>query len=152
FAPDSAALAVGHWDKKLRVWDVAGGMDRQLIPTKDLGSIRAVAFSPDGDTLASGGDDGKVVLWDPATGKERSRFQVLHARPKDNYYATALRFSPDGKTLLVAIRPWGNSNAEVHLWDLKNNREGATFRDCKEEVKNLGFSSDGAVVILMPNS
>lgn len=152
FSPDSTLLAVGHWDKKVRLWDVAGGTDRHVIPTPDLGSVRAVAFHPDGSTLAAAGDDGKVILWDTASGKERSRFQVRHARPKEKFYATALQFHPEGKSVAVAVKTWGNTFPEVHLWNLENNTERAALRDFKEEVKKLTFIAEGAIVVLMPSS
>ena len=108
FSPDGATLAVGHWDKKLRLWDVAGSADRQLIPV-DIG-VTTVAFSKDGSRLAVGSGNGHVMLWDPAAPKELKRFQVLHTREKDQTQVKALAFAPDGRSLAVAVVP-GNSNS-----------------------------------------
>lgn len=155
FSPDSATLAVGHWDKKLRLWDVAGGKDRRVIRTDDSGPVMAVAFSKDGKRLACDGDDGKqgiVLLWDVSDSnapQQWRRIQVQHTRGKAR--AKALCFSADGKSLAVGLVPDDNNyGSQILLWDLENNKEHAALRDCKEPVKKLRFTPEGAIVVLMP--
>jgi hypothetical protein len=149
FSPDSATLAVGHYDKRLRLWDTAGSADRKVVPV-DAG-VGSVAFSKDGARLAVGGGNGQVMLWDPAAPKELKRFQVLHARDKDQTTAVALAFSPDGKLLAVGVVP-GSGDGEVHLWDLEANKERAALPGCREHVQKLVFAADGALAVVLSTS
>jgi WD40 repeat protein/predicted Ser/Thr protein kinase len=55
----------------------------------------AVEMSPDGSLLATADNAGEVILWDAATFEIRKRFHEF-----DN--VTRVRFSADGKTLVVA--------------------------------------------------
>ena len=91
FSPDGTQLAVGS---NIGIWlyDVETGEEKSLF----RGACRFLAFSPDGRFLANGGystDVRKVQLWEIATGHE-----VLFPDVYD--YASALRFSSDGKTLV----------------------------------------------------
>ena len=91
FSPDGTQLAVGS-DVGVWLYDVATGEEISLF----RGACRSLAFSPDGRFLANGGystDVRKVQLWEIATGRE-----VLFPDVYD--YASALRFSADGKTLV----------------------------------------------------
>ncbi len=91
FSPDGTQLAVGS-DVGVWLYDVATGEEQSLF----RGACRYLAFSPDGRFLANGGyatDMRKVQLWEIATGRE-----VLFPDVYD--YASALRFSSDGKTLV----------------------------------------------------
>ncbi len=91
FSPDGTQLAVGS-DVGVWLYDVATGEEMSLF----LGGCRSLAFSPDGRFLANSGyatDVRKVQLWEIATGRE-----VLFPDVYD--YASALRFSADGKTLV----------------------------------------------------
>jgi WD40 repeat protein len=149
FSPDGATLAVGHWNKRLRLWDVAGSTDRQVFPLDYAPT--ALAYSKDGARLALGGN-GRVFLWDAAARKEVRRFQVLHTRHKDQIEVVALTFTPDGKALAVGVGPGGNSDGEVRLWDLEANRERIVSPNCGEKMKRLAFAPGGALVVLMPFS
>jgi hypothetical protein len=156
FSPDNATLAVGHWDKKLRLWDVAGNKDRQVIPLD--GSVMAAAFSGNGKRLACGTDNGDlstaiVPIWDIAdvnAPKELQRIQLKHTRDKAR--VKALCFTPDVKGLAIALVPDSHSGSQVVLWDLENNKERAALRDCKGDVKKLSFTPDGAILILLDHS
>ena len=91
FSPDGTQLAVGS-DVGVWLYDVATGEEQSLF----RGACRYLAFSPDGRFLANGGyttDVRKIQLWEIATGRE-----VLFPDVYD--YASALRFSSDGKTLV----------------------------------------------------
>ena len=99
FSPDGAQLAVGS---NIGVWlyDVETGKERSLF----VGQSQCLAFSFDGRFLASsGGFSGKIEIqvWEIATGREMPLI--------DRYAsASALRFSPDGKTL-ISLSDSGNA-------------------------------------------
>ncbi|MEB3204792.1 MAG: hypothetical protein VKP57_08830 [Candidatus Sericytochromatia bacterium] len=96
---DASRVAVGGSDGKIRVYDVASGIELRnfSIPTAAGGEIRAAALSPDGQWLAYGGTDGVVRLGSMADGRI-----VLDFRPGGTV-VNALRFISDGT-------PTGNGN------------------------------------------
>ncbi len=105
FSPDGAQLAVGS---NIGVWlyDVETGKERSLFAGKSL----CLAFSPEGRFLASsGGSSGRteIQVWEVATGREMSLI--------DRYAsASALRFSPDGKTL-ISLSVSGNAITKLNV-------------------------------------
>ena len=105
FSPDGAQLAVGS---NIGVWlyDAETGKQRSLFAGKSL----CLAFSPDGRFLASsGGSSGRteIQVWEIATGREMSLI--------DRYAsASALRFSPDGKTL-ISLSSSGNAITRLNV-------------------------------------
>ena len=110
FSPDGTQLAVGS-DVGVWLYDVKTGEEKSLF----RGACRLLAFSPDGRFLANGGyttDVPKVQLWEIATGRE-----VLFPDVYD--YASALRFSSDGKTLVsVGGSGWGISSLDIETGKL----------------------------------
>ena len=57
--------------------------------------VWSVAFSPDERVLATARKDGRVHLWDVPTGKLIRQLQA-------GTHAAAVRFTPDGKALIVS--------------------------------------------------
>jgi WD40 repeat protein len=98
--------------------------DIELLPNTSLKrKIHTVAFSPDGKWLAAGDDDGGVTMWDAAARTEllvKRGEGSARVKPLDpignmrmmNAAASALVFSPDGRTLYGAI-----GQAAVHAFD-----------------------------------
>jgi RNA polymerase sigma factor (sigma-70 family) len=107
FSPDGRTLALGGWDKKVRVWDTITG--QELMKAEGLDFINALAIPPNGRTVAAatGWANGEVRLLDIRTGES-----LLRLRGHESY-ASALAFSPDGKTVAS-----GQRDTTALVWDL----------------------------------
>jgi WD40 repeat protein len=96
--------------------------------------VRAVVFSPDGKLLAAGTgeakEQGTVTLWDVATRQRRWTHTESDGVP-------ALAFSPDGRTLAIALI----DNA-ARLLDVATVMVNRTLPHPKN-VRGLAFSPDG---------
>jgi len=101
FSPDGtrvagaagSAVSADPANRTVPVWDTATG---QLTMTLKghTGEVSNVVWSPDGRRLATSSADGTVRLWDSATGKRLRTIEV-------GADASALAFSPDGRTLVA---------------------------------------------------
>ncbi len=101
FSPDGKRLAAAE-GRCAAVWDLETGV--RLGQDVHRGVVWAVAFSPDSQTVASSTLGGDVKLWDMSPPDEASSIAIREARD--------LRFSPDGRTLLVG-NPGPTSTVDV---------------------------------------
>src|SRR5262249_10290077 len=92
------------------------------------------ALSADGKQAAVGGAEGAARVYDTTTGKMTLELQA----PKG---ASALAFSPDGKTLALADTDAAVS--PVRLFDAATGKELAVLEGHTSAVYGLMFSSDG---------
>jgi WD40 repeat protein len=106
-----------------------------LLPGHGDG-MRRVAFSADGKRVAAAGWDGSVHVWDAAVGDK-----VLTAdKSDDSFLPLRVRFSPDGKAVLVATY----HALYVHgIEPLPTGEEGRLVR----EPLDFTFSPDGARIV-----
>jgi WD40 repeat protein len=65
FSPDGALVALGSWDKSVRVYAAATGKETAHL-VGHQGHVNALAFAPDGKRLASASADGTVLIWNTA--------------------------------------------------------------------------------------
>ena len=129
FSPDGTMLALGAYDSKIILWDLAAGTTTATYEHR--GTVYSVAFSPDGTKLVTGNFEGTVMLWDLATG--------THANLKGHTDAVeSVAYSPDGTTLAS-----GSDDHTVRLWDAVTRKEIATLEGHTSWVKSVAFSPDG---------
>ena len=132
FSPDGHTLASASEDKKIKLWDVATGVELRTLAGHTTW-VESVAFSPDGRTLASGSADGTVKLWDVATGRV---LRTLTGIADD--WVMSVAFSPDGRTLAS-----GYVGGTIKLWDVATGQLLRTLTAKNESITSIAFSPDG---------
>jgi len=105
--------------------------------TAVLALVTALAFHPGGKLLVSGGYK-QVLVWDLASGKLARRMGELTGQVR------ALAFSPDGRTLAVALGVPGRAGA-VALVDFETGA-AATLVETKDEMLAAAISPDGKLL------
>src|SRR5271157_4616598 len=89
----------------------AEGAPKLVIDTQGFTSpINSVDFSPRGDWLAAAGSDKVVRVWDVATGRLLSTFRGYDDNA-GNGQCYAVRFTPDGRSLLVGVKDFATAGA-----------------------------------------
>jgi WD40 repeat protein len=133
FSPDSKRLISLGTGAKAHVWGVPDG--KLLRELKGPHASRAVAWSPDGKTIAISYGNGTIGLWNE-DGTWRKQLTV--GAPLIN----SLRFTPDGRALLVA----GNRCAVVDV----NGNDLVKFNEHTQLVGswvNGALSHDGRLAV-----
>lgn len=127
----------------VRLWDAGTG--KEIFPSLQANRYGkgAVAFSPDGKLFTTTDDVYEVRLWDAATGK------LLGACQKSGreHQIRVLRFSPDGKQLLVGGDDPGEGRSPVlRLWSVATGKEALRFKT-PTPIGSGAFSPDGKTVL-----
>jgi WD40 repeat protein len=99
------------------IWDIKDSKLLHIFPAGDgeLHDWLEAALSPDKSLLAVSSRNGALVLIDPTTGHSQTLRPAQQLKPNTprKVIATALDFSPDGKTLAE-----GRTDGSVHIWKL----------------------------------
>jgi WD40 repeat protein/DNA-binding SARP family transcriptional activator len=121
-------LLEAHNGRRIRLLEAAASTPASPLPVSDLD------FNADGRQLAVATGDGFVSVFDATTGR-----RIWHRRA-DRWYASSVRFSPDGR--LVAAG--GSQKGEVVFFDAADGRrDGAPIRAAAGYVLSLDFDPSG---------
>jgi hypothetical protein len=143
YSDDGKSIAIGQAalgskkDQRAHLVDLeASGKDRVLYSSAH--PVSALEFSPDSSLLALClYDVPNVYVFDRATGKRKIALGSFLAR--HTAMASAIAFSPDGKTLAS-----GSYDRTVKFWDLGTGKLLATIAGHPDHIASLAYSADGS--------
>jgi WD40 repeat protein len=152
FSPDGKTLATAatHDDRRVRLWDVASGKLKAVVPRADIPpwAIHDRLISPDGTRRVATDrphDSRTLAVFDATNGRQ---LVTLDGHPDQlNDWA----FTPDGKTLATGggytSHPWPvNPAGDVRIWDVKSGRLRARLTRHWGAVSDVEFSPDGRLL------
>ncbi len=144
FAPDGKSFATVAVNSSIRIWDLRGGLVRELPDPGGL--VWGLAFLPDSKRLVAGcgskpGDpprEGRHVarLYDVVEGRELHTFGGVLGP------ATCVAVSPDGKQVLA-----GDASGALRLWDVETGEAAAVLRVHRAQVRSLAYLPDGKHIV-----
>ena len=140
YSPGGIILAVAHWDRKIRLWDVSNDY-RNSMPTSTspeplsifeghTGAIYDIAFSADGSLLASGSADNTIRVWNVHDEK------LISILPYKGFVYT-VAFSPDNQLLAG-----GSGDGTIQVWDAGTGDQIYEFKEHTGSVWAVDFSPD----------
>jgi WD40 repeat protein/tRNA A-37 threonylcarbamoyl transferase component Bud32 len=153
----TGTLIDGNTTASVRLWDVATGRPRGMLPAPALTRARTLALAPDGHELAIGCTAGVVGRWHLPDRKAQSLRFATSERPfyqacllgqqlwgvleHFNTEVHALAYSADGSMLAAA-----GSNGSVRLWDHATAPEGELLGVNDGKTFCLAFAPAGRLL------
>ncbi|HEY8505967.1 MAG TPA: WD40 repeat domain-containing protein, partial [Gemmataceae bacterium] len=142
FLPGGNEVIVGD-----RVWDAFTGQAVRQVGTVGH-ALRNL--SPDGAWLAEALHDGTVQVRDVRTNRVARQFVGPNPHPGGNLqYPSAVRLSPDGRTLAVVDR--ARFEMVLQLWDLQCGAKLHRWAVRSNDPGGLCFSPDGSTFAFAPS-
>ncbi|MFH0782284.1 MAG: hypothetical protein V2B20_10085 [Pseudomonadota bacterium] len=122
-SPDGKYVATGHNDATVSFWDLSTGKEiaHFMVPQSKRSDIfkgaEKMIFSPDSKLLAIAEEKGYVVIVDIQSGKVLYTLEDVHINCKD------LAFSPDGRTLAIAVDGNNRYLEPAIFWDMATGKK-----------------------------
>jgi WD40 repeat protein/tRNA A-37 threonylcarbamoyl transferase component Bud32 len=147
YSPDGKRIAMGSWDKSIKVWDAGSG--KQTLTLMWHGdAVQCMAFSPDSKRIVSGSSDKTLKVWDvtsDARGLDPgSAIQSVRGRERltlrgHEGAVCAVSFSPDGRRIVSA-----SADRTLKVWDASTGHETLTIEGQLDQISSVAFSPDGS--------
>ncbi|XP_069044718.1 telomerase protein component 1-like isoform X1 [Lepisosteus oculatus] len=104
FHPEGQLVAVGGWDRKIRLWNWLTGQSVVDLSGHEV-AVRSLSYSPSGGLLTSGCLSGEVRLWSVPAAASVGHYRAHQGSTE------VLRFMENGRLLLTA-----GTDCLVNLW------------------------------------
>ncbi len=128
--------------REIKEWDLASGKELRKISHKS----RFTAISPDGKVLAQSLTISRKVIIELRNPWKAS---VLHtiSYEKSNPYLRSMRFSPDGKYLVIDLRTrTGDNNAYIDVIDVRTGLRVWRTKTSARGSRTIAVSPDGKLI------
>ncbi|KAL7052069.1 hypothetical protein ACKWTF_004754 [Chironomus riparius] len=132
YHPDDNTVITASPDCTIRVWNVPTSQTTILLRCHD-GPVTGLSLHPTGDYVLSTSQDKYWSFSDIRTGRLLTKIQDTAERG-----LTAAQFHPDG-----LIFGTGTDDAQVRIWDLKEQSNVANFPGHVGEISSISFSENG---------
>jgi WD40 repeat protein len=100
-----------------------------------------VALSANGALLAATAESGGLLLWDAETGTRLAWVGQKEGK------VSALRFSPDGRSLLAWDLKSESPTSDLHVWEVASGKQRLRLK-CRHDIFEADFSPDGRLLAL----
>lgn len=132
YHPDENTVITASPDTTIRVWNVPTSQTTLLLRCHE-GPVTGLSLHPTGDYILSTSQDKCWAFTDIRTGRLLTKNLDINERS-----LTAAQFHPDG--LIFAT---GTEDAQVLIWDLKEQTNVANFPGHVGEISAISFSENG---------
>jgi WD40 repeat protein len=134
-SPDNKWIVSASWDRTLKVWDIATGMERCTL-RGHTGRVMDCAMSPNGQWIVSASADHTLKIWDPFAGVVR---RTLNGHDGG---VSACAISPNGEWIVSAS--WDHT---LKIWEVSTGRVLHTLKGHTHHVTSCAFGPDGKWVV-----
>lgn len=132
YHPDESTVVTASSDTTIRVWNVPTSQTTLLLRCHE-GPVTGLSLHPTGDYILSTSEDKCWAFTDIRTGRLLTKNLDINERS-----LTAAQFHPDG-----LIFGTGTEDAQVLIWDLKEQSNVANFPGHVGGISAISFSENG---------
>jgi len=126
-SPDNRMIISGHFDHRLRIWDIKNGDCIEELTNLHSGQITSVTLSPDGRSILTNSRDNTLKLVDLITYKIVQTYK--HDLYKSGVNWNSACFSPDGQ--FVAS---GSMDGSIQIWNTQTAKYCCSLSSNKKDM------------------